>query len=130
MAKVTHAQEVSTGTSDSYTEHELSDPHAPDQIRVTRAVIGGESESVGDNSKQSSASEESESDSQRQPRREPAQTTDSHSPQPETETGSDANLMGGNGLSKTAKQFAKKAPPRKAAKQARTRTTDEFDDFE
>jgi hypothetical protein len=38
MAKSTNAQEVATGTSDSYTPHELSDPAPP--IKVTRAMLG------------------------------------------------------------------------------------------
>jgi hypothetical protein len=38
MAKTTKAQEVSTGTADSYTEHELSDENPP--VQVTRAMLG------------------------------------------------------------------------------------------
>lgn len=38
MAKLTHAQEVSTGTPDSYTAEETADKHAPVVIR--RAMLG------------------------------------------------------------------------------------------
>lgn len=36
MAKNTHAQEASTGTSDSYTEDEIADAEAPLQVLITR----------------------------------------------------------------------------------------------
>lgn len=48
MAKATHAQEVSTGTSDSYTPEELADPRPP--VRIQRAMIGEvDRPLVGDN---------------------------------------------------------------------------------
>jgi hypothetical protein len=40
MAKNTHAQEVATGTSDSYDEHELSDPELPQHVVITRPILG------------------------------------------------------------------------------------------
>lgn len=40
MAKNTHAQEVATGTSDSYTDNELADPNPPQPIVITRPILG------------------------------------------------------------------------------------------
>lgn len=56
MAKNTRAQEVSTGTSDSYTEHEKSDTNPPP--RVQRAMLGGDSPSVGMDSSEFSENEQ------------------------------------------------------------------------
>lgn len=47
MAKATHAQELTTGTSSSYTEHEATDPALNDIWRIPRAVLGGEQSSDG-----------------------------------------------------------------------------------
>lgn len=49
MAKATHAQELTTGTSSSYTEHEATDSALDDAWRIPRAVLGGEQSSDGNN---------------------------------------------------------------------------------
>lgn len=126
MAKNTHAQEAATGTSDSFTEHELSDPVPP--IQVTRAVLGGELLSVGNNSEASTEKQSKTNESENQPPRQPAQTTENPSNQPGKETGSNATLTGGSGHSKPARQSGRKATP---AKKANVRTTDpDFDEFD
>lgn len=71
MAKGTHA------AGGTFNDHELSDPHPPDQVR--RAVLGGELLSVGTDSLESSQAEQQSSESEKASLQSPAQTTDSPS---------------------------------------------------
>lgn len=128
MAKATRSQEVLTGTSDSYTEHELTDPNPP--VVVTRAVLGGELLSVGNNSEVSTEKQSTISDEENQFLQSPAPTTDNPSSQPEEETDSNVTSTVGNGQSEPAKQSAKRTPARKTtARKANTRTLSEEDEF-
>jgi hypothetical protein len=123
MAKSTHAQEVSTGTSESYTEAELSA-----SLRG-RPMLGGELKSVGGASTQSSKSGTTSSDKTMPSHQAPAQTMESLSSQRESAQDSSADSMGGDGqatLSQSDKTIVKPAPPK--GKQARTTTMDD-DDF-
>lgn len=99
MAKSTKAQQVSTGTPDSYTPEELADPTPP--IRVTRAMLGVVPEevkaSVGTDSSQSSKSESMRSDKENPSRLPHAPTMENPSGQPERETDSTADLTAGDG---------------------------------
>lgn len=83
MAKSTKAQEVSTGTPDSYTEHELSDPAPP--VVVTRAMLGevppSQTETDGGDSSTSSEKTKPSSDKSGQQGQKPAQNAESLSSQ-------------------------------------------------
>lgn len=84
MAKSTHSQEVLTGTSDSYTEYELSDVDGPSvieraHVQITRAELGRVDQSAGTDSSQSSKNEQQTNKGQNP--QEPAQTTESLSDQ-------------------------------------------------
>lgn len=153
MAKGTKAQEVSTGTPDSYTPDELADPTPP--IRIQRAMLGVVPEevtsSVGTHSSPSSENENSKSDNENPSPPPPVPTTENPSSQPGSVTDSDAALMVGSGQTpvepppfdeeddeeddeeseETPEPVAKKATPAKktaAPKKARTRSTgDDFD---
>lgn len=102
MAKSTKAQEVATGTSDSYTEHEKADEHPP--LKVTRAVlggdhmperVGGDSPSVGMDSSEFSENEQQSSEHEKILLPEHVRTTES--PYDQTVTGdSTANSTDGN----------------------------------
>lgn len=144
MAKSTRAQEVSTGTSASYTEHEASDPV------IRRAMLGeidqpvveeGETSSDGINSQQSSESEltSNEKPSQSHPR--PAPTMENPSEQKEG-TGQDSSAHSTDGgTRKTQSQPSGRQPAKKTVaknanpKAARTRSMDgaeedpEWDEF-
>lgn len=96
MAKNTKAQEVATGTSDSYTDDEIQDPDPP--VRITRAELGTVDQPWhGNNSTQSSENDETESDSQKASRRKPAPTTDNRSKRRGKATDSDAISTDGDG---------------------------------
>lgn len=145
MAKSTHSQEVVTGTSDSYTSHELSDPDPMPR----RAMLGdidrsedvdeeGESPSVGISSHQSSESAPSLNESQTPDHQQLAQMTESPSGQnPETELGSSAHSTDGSGQKAETRPSGRKNPPVKPATQQKkgARATvmggaeDEFDEF-
>lgn len=120
MAKNTHAQEAATGTSDSYTEHELTDP----DIVVHREMLGGDPKLVGTDSSQSSGSDKKSGDNQNQDPQSPAQTTENLSPDTGKQAGSTVNTADGD-TQKTERQRSGKAPARKSV---RSRTIDdEFD---
>lgn len=103
MAKSTKAQQVSTGTPDSYTPDELADPTPP--IRIQRAMLGALPEevppSVGTHSSPSSESGITNADNENQSPRQPVQTTENPSGQPEKETASTADLTVGDGQMRT-----------------------------
>ena len=152
MAKSTKAQEVSTGTSDSYTPEELADPAPP--VRIQRAMLGVVPEevppSVGTHSSQSSESETTRNDNENPSLRQPAPTTENPSGQPAKETDSTADSTVGDGLveeehqpfdedddeeetprSSSKKSTAAKKSTTPARKKANTRNTDdEFSEFE
>jgi hypothetical protein len=145
MAKATHAQEVATGTSDSFTEHELNDPVL---VRVTRPEIGyvdrvpeEKEESPSQNnpadstdSSPSAKNDPSPIESNTADDPKPALTTENPSQVTEQEDSS-ANSMGGDGQRTHPRQSSKRTPAKKAApanpRAARVRSTDdEFgDDF-
>lgn len=129
MARSTHAQEVATGTSDSYSEHELSDPTPPDAVRITRAMIGELKErevkpSVGTDSSQSSGSESSLNESSTQSPPELVLTMENPSLQSPMVEDSTVSTTAGAGR-KTGRQ------PSARPRAARSRTVDDvdFDDF-
>lgn len=134
MAKGTKAQEVSTGTSDSYTLEELADPTPP--IRIQRAMLGVVPEfreaepSVGTHSSQSSESENTKSDSVSQSRQAPAQMTESLSGQPESETDSIAASTAGVGQTHKEPLPSDETvtPAKKSSRKARTQSID-VEDF-
>lgn len=107
MAKSTRAQEISTGTSDSYTETELADPHPP--IRIQRAVLGGESPSVGTDFSEPLSNESQSNELGNPSPQEPALTTESLSGQTATED-STVNLTDGDGP-ETETVSAEEIPP-------------------
>lgn len=150
MAKSTHSSEALTGTSGSFTEHELNDP---DPVVIRRPELGrvdwseekrlAEEEAPsqpnqedGTDSSPSSQSEQSSSESSTQDPHSPAPMTESPSKAPETETDSSASSTDTDGLSKPQTPSsrrrnvpAKKAAPAANTKQARVRSTDdEFGD--
>ena len=134
MAKSTKAQQVSTGTSDSYTDHELSDPVPP--IRIQRAMLGvvpteEVASSVGGASTQSSRNETTSSGKTKASPQAPAQTTENPSGVQAKEADSSAALTGGDGqenLSQLDKTIVKPAPPKSSKEKARATTMDD-DDF-
>lgn len=156
MAKGTKAQEVSTGTPDSYTPEELADPTPP--LRINRPMLGVVPEevkpSVGMHSSPSSKKETSNGDNENPSLQPPVLTTENPSGQME-KGDSDAALMGGVGQTPTAllpsdeeddeeddesededseetpEPVTKKATPAKkaASKKARVRSTDADFDF-
>ena len=108
MAKNTHSQEILTGTSDSYTVEEASDPNPP--VVIQRAMLGdvdkeekaGDEELVatvegGTDSSALSESGQKSSGLQSPSRRKPAPTTESLSEAPEKGISSTAPLTDGNG---------------------------------
>lgn len=90
MAKSTKAQEVSTGTPDSYTEQELADPQPP--VVITRAELGGEKKwtepADGMDSSESSKNESGITTKRPTGSRSSAPTMEKPSSQEETEQGS------------------------------------------
>ncbi len=156
MAKATHAQEVSTGTSDSYTDHELADVEAPYQVLVTRPDLStvdkpreSKAEEVtssakadGGDSTQSSKNASTESTKLSQFPQQPAPTMENLSSQTEEEI-SDADSTDGNGqeTEQPRSGSARKTPPTAARKSttktapSRSRATmmgaeDDFAEFE
>lgn len=144
MAKNTHAQEVATGTPDSYTSHELSDP------MPTRAMIGvliervGEQPSAPQDGMRSTQSSESAQTSNEKPSPDPlppVQTTENPFEQKAQETvpDSSAHSTDGNGQKTATQPSGRKAAPAKKTQpakqqQQRSRATmmgaeDEFDEF-
>lgn len=130
MAKATKA------SGPSFTEHELSDPRPPEVIRVHRAMLGGEPQSVGDNSQASLESESNEKDWLTPVPQAPARTTENPSDQQELETDSSVSSTDTDGQKTTKTPSAKPKPPpaKKATGRARVRsatetesTDDEFD---
>jgi len=120
MAKSTHSQEVLTGTSQSFTDHELSDPDPPVVIR--RAELGRVDQLAGTDSSESSESERQSSEPLKLSPQEPAQTTENLSDQTD-EMDSSAPSTGGSGRRTT--------PPRSGRKRANVRSiSNEDDDFD
>lgn len=128
MARSTRSQEALTGTSDSYTEHEMTDQaivfSRPEIGMVDRPVSESEDteepKSVGMDSSQSSKSEPSSSEHSTPSPRKPAQTTENPSNQPATEADSSASSTDGDGQRETHKPSARK-------RSARVRSTDDPD---
>jgi len=118
MAKSTHSQEILTGTPDSYTEHETTDP---DPV-IRREMLGGDpsSTAVGMGSLESSENEKKPNDSETPDLQSPAQLTESPSKGTEIQEHSTVDMTVGGG---------QKTTPRRSNKQsARSRTVkDEFD---
>lgn len=130
MAKNTHAQEVSTGTSDSYTEEELSDPAPP--VVIQRAMLGelkeGDSGLVGMDSSELSEKEQQPSEHSKTSPRELAQTTENPSDQTETDPGdSIARTTGGAGPKTVRRQSVRKP---KTGARVRAMNSEDDDDFE
>ena len=125
MAKSTKAQEVSTGTSDSYTEDEVAGMSAT--LRG-RPMLGGDLLSVGTSSSRSSGREKTSSDKESPSHQAPAQTMESHSSATEAEAVSDADSTDGVGLREAEQQSVNPATPAQK-KKARSATVDisEFD---
>lgn len=110
-------------------------PPAVKQALSRRPTIGGASPSVGNNSPESSESEEKKSTDETLSPQKPAQTMDSHSLQTSTESGSDANSTDGatrvtqNPRSARKSAPAKKSTPKKAnVRSADGESDDEFDE--
>lgn len=140
MAKNTHSQEILTGTSDSYNDHELSDPAPPVQLIITRPELGKVDRplqpTAGTDSSPSSESDSKPNESENQSHQSLVPTTESHSNQPEGES-STADSTDGVGQRTHQPRSAKKAVPAKKTTGARARTMhgaedsdDEFSDFE
>jgi len=125
MAKSTKAQEVSTGTSDSYTEGEVAGMSAT--LRG-RPMLGGDLLSVGTSSSRSSGKEKTSSDKENPSLQAPVQTTESHLSATEAEADSDADSTDGVGLREAERQSVSPATPAQK-KKARSATVDisEFD---
>lgn len=129
MAKNTKAQEVSTGTSDSYTEDEVA---GMSSTLRGRPMLGGELLSVGTSSSRSSGKEKTLSDNESPSHQAPAPTTENPSSATEPVTDSDANSTGGVGqtaetLTPSDKKIIKPAPPKK--NQARVTSVNDDADF-
>jgi hypothetical protein len=120
MAKSTKAQEVSTGTSDSYTEDEVAGMSAT--LRG-RPMLGGELLSAGINSSRSSGKEKTSGDSENPSHQAPAQTTENPSSATEPVADSDADSTGGVGLREAEQQSVSPATPAQK-KRARSATVD------
>lgn len=125
MAKSTKAQEVSTGTSDSYTEDEVA---GMSSTLRGRPMLGGELQSVGTSSSRSSGKEKTSSDKESPSHQAPAPTTENHSSVTEPVTDSDADSTDGVGLKEAEQQSVSPATPAQK-KKARSATVDisEFD---
>jgi hypothetical protein len=122
MAKSTRA------VGASFTEEELSDPVTPAVIQ--RAMLGGDVQSLGDSSKPSSQSEEESKPVQQEGPPSPVHTTENPSGQnKETEQpDSTASSTGGSGP-KTG-TASRKRPAGRGTRNASSRSTDDFDDFD
>lgn len=127
MAKNTHAQETATGTSDSYTEQEATDPHPP--IRVTRTVLGGDPLSAGDNSLQFTKRQSTSESNTEQSHPQHAPTTDSPSSPQESGTDSDARMTDGVGQRTTRKQSARRRATKSADPEPESVPATDDDDF-
>lgn len=124
MAKSTKAQQISTGTPDSYTAEELADPYAA--LRA-RPMLGGELKLAGTNSSPSSKSEPTSNDSSKPNHLPPAPMTESLSGQQAKEANSTAVSTVGDGptaeeLSPSDSEIVK--PATAADKKARVRSAD------
>lgn len=101
MAKTTHG-------GPSYNEHELSDPHPPEEMirhLSERYTVGDERLLVGANSRPSGQSESWSSDGETRDPQLPAHTTENPSEKlPEEETNSTAPLTAGNGQTTEERQ--------------------------
>lgn len=133
MARNTHSQEVLTGTSDSYTEHETTDPVPP--VTVQRAMIGeliekeGDEELVGTDSSESSENELQSSERSTANPQEPARTTESPSGRTgkaQEDSSARSTVGGGHGTAKA--QSGRKINPRTTARKANIRSTDNDED--
>lgn len=146
MAKNTHAQEIATGTSDSYTEDEVLDPTPP--LQVTRPELGTVDRPVtpkeepspamedGGDFTRSSKSESPESTKPNQSHQQPAPTTENlSSPTPTADSG--VASTDGVGLKTEQPQSGRKTPATTAKKttgnkssRARATVVDDSDDFD
>lgn len=82
----------------TFTDYELADPRPPETVvRVTRAMLGGEPQSVGMNSSQSSQSEQQPSGEPNSTLRQPAPMTENPSNQSEEVPSSDVDSTDGPG---------------------------------
>lgn len=132
MAKNTHAQEAATGTSDSYTAEEATDPTL--QLR-NRPVLGGvdadddvnrgAEPSVGNNSAASSESESRESESQTHNLPVVAREMENHSNQSGVESGTAHSVDGSTPVTQQqpSDDEAEEAPQNTPAKPARKAAT-------
>ncbi len=93
VAKNTHAQEVATGTPDSYTLEEAGDWST---IVANRPQLGEVKPSVGSNSEASSENAEKSSEETSADPRKPAPDAVNHSRQEETPDNSGADSTGGS----------------------------------
>lgn len=126
-AKNTHAQEVATGTSDSYAIPAV-DPDAP--TRVRRAMLGGEPTSVGSNSSESTMRQGNDESSRDPSPQLPAHTTGSRLSQ--TEPASDVDSTDGDGQKATLKPSGRRTRGGKSTgvnKSEESAPADDFEDF-
>lgn len=124
-------------TGVSFTEEELADPVPP--VTITRAVLGGESQSAGNNSSPSGEKPNSDSGSRTQSPQKPVSSTGNRSGQQAEGTDSAARTAATGGQ-KTAQESGRKRAPASAkktddSKKARVRSADgddddDFSDFE
>ena len=121
MAKSTHAQEVATGTSDSYTEHELTDP----DIVVHREMLGGDPALAGTDSSQSSEKEQKSEELPNQTHPSPVPETDNPLKDTDKPERSTVDTADGSGQKMGRPQSGKKGTVR--SRTVRSHATDEFD---
>lgn len=136
MAKNTHSQEVLTGTSDSFTNHEITDPNPPYQIQ--RAMLGelvereGDEQLAGMDYLESSENEPKLSGHSKATPRGLARTMENPSDQTDRDQeGSSAPSMGGAGLGTARPRSGRKTQTRSRANvRATGDDEDEFSEFE
>lgn len=126
MAKNTHSQEILTGTPDSYTEHEQTDPN------VTQLEVEGDTSLTedGTDSLESSGSEQTSSGNEKTDPQPPAQTTENPSKGTGTAADSDADTTDGAGPKGTQPRSGKATTASKSTGKARSRTIGNDDDFD
>lgn len=125
MAKSTRAR------GDTYTPEELDDPNPP--VKIQRAMLGGEPESVGNPSSESSENAPQSNQTEEDNLPSPAQTTDNPSNRTEEKPeDSTVDTTGGGGHKTTRRPSAKKSSGTTAPnRRANVRSTgDEFDEFD
>lgn len=132
----------STRSGASFTPEELADPYPPEVVlRVTRAELGGESQSVGTNSSRSSKNEQQSGGRQISDPPVPAPMTGNPSNQSEVDPSSDASSTDGSGptmdpdstedIEESEVDSTEESKPTRRQRKRAPRVTDvsDFDDF-